>query len=334
MTMRKQAEGVLTRYLFGKSWDQHMSNPRSYNVPIDDNKAIDFALNNGLPNQLPRVIQFLEYGAGGKAGVIKPKLFIKKLIDKGLTVSSYVAIDTEERYVRESSIAIAEEFNGNSPDTPQIQTHAIVGDFMSRSRIDIPPPEPSAVPVIGVFGCTLSNAPDYSMSGGKDSQQNCAEYIEMMKERALNGVTEDCYLLMTYHEENDRNRLLEQYAATEEFIAFVLGSFPQVLKHGIITDRDYHFKDYWTINPFYDDKNHVVKLYAKCHKEHVIPTIEGDIPIGVGEQFAHILSHKWGKDVYRAICGDQGDSEITFYQDPNKHTGVMLAHFWLPSLKR
>jgi hypothetical protein len=113
MTMRKQAEGVLTRYLFGKSWDQHMSKPGSYNVA--DNEAIAFALNNGLPNQLPRVIQFLEYGAGGKAGVIKPKLFIRKLVEKGFTVSSYVAIDTEERYVQESSMDIAEEFNGNSP---------------------------------------------------------------------------------------------------------------------------------------------------------------------------------------------------------------------------
>ena len=153
---------------------------------------------------------------------------------------------------------------------------------MSGSKIDIPPPLPGAVPLIGIFGRTLSNVPDYSMSGGKNSQQNCADSITLMKNRHRNGTTENLYLLTTYHEETDRNRLLEEYSVTSELKQFILGIFPLVLKHGIITDRNYHFEDYWIVTPDYDDKNHVIKLCAKCLKEHTMRTVDGDIHIGEG----------------------------------------------------
>lgn len=329
MTMRKQAEGVLTKYLFGASWDQNISKSRFYSVANDEIEAISFALDHGLLDQLPRAIQFLEYGVGGDTGVSKPKRLITALIAAGFRISSYIAIDTEERYVQESSSAIAEEFNTNSRDQPRLQTQAIVGDFMSESKINVPPPLPGVVPLIAVFGRTLSNAPDLRLSGGKDSQENCADYIALMKDRHSNGITEELYLLMTYHEETNSNSLLKEYAATPEMTAFILGIFPKVVKHGIITDRDYLLKDYWRMIPLYDDANHVIKLCAMCLVDHVMPTIEGDIHIKVGDQFVHVLSSKWDGQLYEKICRGQGASEIKFYKDPTKPTGVMLAQFSL-----
>jgi hypothetical protein len=84
---------------------------------------------------------------------------IKALMDRGHTVLSYMAIDTAERYARESRLAIAEEFNKEYPDRPNIQTQAIVGDFMSNSKIHIPPPLPGAVTLISIFGAPCPTLP-------------------------------------------------------------------------------------------------------------------------------------------------------------------------------
>ena len=65
MTMRKQAEGDLAKFLYGESWDQHILKSQSYSVTNAEIEAISFALNKGLLDRLPLVIQFVEYGVGG-----------------------------------------------------------------------------------------------------------------------------------------------------------------------------------------------------------------------------------------------------------------------------
>jgi uncharacterized SAM-dependent methyltransferase len=324
MTMRKQAEGVLTKFLFGESWDQHILESPFYSVTNAEIEAISFALNHRLLNRLPPVIQFVEYGAGGNTGVAKPKHLIKALIAGGHSVLSYIAIDTEKRYVLESCQAIVGEFNKKHQ---KIHTKPIVGDFMSNSKMDVPSPLPGAVPLIGIFGRTLSNAPNSSISGGKNSQQNCADYVALIRDRHRNSISEEMYLLLTYHEETDCDSLLREYTVTPQLTAFVLSSFPKVVEKGIITDSDYCYQDYWTVTPIYDDKDQVVKLYAQCLKDHLMPTIEGDIHIKAGERFAHVLSSKWKGQIYQQICLALGASEVQLYKDPKKPTGVMLARF-------
>jgi uncharacterized SAM-dependent methyltransferase len=326
MTMRKQAEGVLAKFLYGESWDQHILKSQSYSVTTAEIEAISFALNEGLLDRLPLSIHFVEYGSGGNTGVAKPKHLIKALMDASHNVLSYTAVDTAERYAKESCLAIAGEFN-KALDRANIQTQAVAGDFMSNSKIDIPPLLPGAAPLISIFGRTLSNAPDYSMSGGKNNQQNCADYIALMKDRHRNCTAEEIFLLVTYHEETNSDSLLKEYTVTPQLTEFVLSSFQKVMDEGIITESEYCHQDYWTVTPIYDEKNHLLKLCAECLKDHLVPTIEGGIYVKAGERFAQVLSSKWKGQVYKRICLEQGASEVRLYKDQKKATGVMLARF-------
>jgi len=148
-----------------------------------------------------------------------------------------------------------------------------------------------------------------------------------MKDRHHNCITEEMYLLVTYHEETNSDSLRMEYTVSPQLTAFVLSSFPKVVDAGIITEVNYCHQDYWTVTSIYDDKNQVVKLCAECLKDHLVPTIEGDIHIQAGERFVHVLSSKWRGQIYKRICLEQGASEVKLYKDPKKATGLMLARF-------
>lgn len=348
-TLRNREEGSLTRYLFlesppapagdkqdgetdqdiyamltrhfgkilcgGYAWDEMIEHTRSYDFVDGDLRALDYAVENGLISYLPSNIHLIECGTGGKSGVEKPIKTIEAILQSGNhMITGYTGIDILSRYAIESAKAIRDKFN--------IHATGIAFDFMTMSADKIPiPVMKDSAPLYLFYGGTLANAPDYSLSGGKNGMQNAAMYLTKISRQHSVGP----HLLIAYDAETSPGILSAKYQRTVEFEAFVLGEFPIAIHGNDITDRSYDPFQYWKMGMRYDPEAKAVKLCAVCTKDHDVPTFEGNVPVRKGYSKTNILSYKWNETIWKTILDQAGFEPTKIFRKKNSPYGFILA---------
>lgn len=313
------------RFLYGASaWDANASNNKFYRQSSGDMGALDYAIERHIVSRLPEKMHLIEYGAGGKAGAVKPAKLIRAIMKEKPpgSIGAYTAIDKVPRFASEAAQAISDEFN--------IHSSAVVWDFMASEKPDVPriPDKEDYTPVVVLFGNIMANAPDSSMSGGKDAKQNVATYFSQMA-RLAPGTR----IVMTFHAENDPVKLLEEYQDTKEMRAFVLTDYPRAIIENLITNEGYDPFQHWRIQPIYDERTKAMKSCAVCVDDHIIPTVEGDLKMHKGDSFTNAAAYQWDEiDDYPPIF-EAANCEIEVaYRQPGSTSGVILARVRAPSL--
>lgn len=306
-----------TNSLYGSTaWDAMVTDKNSsYKISSDEISALDFAINHGLIEKLPRHVKIIEYGPGGKGGVAKPIKLIKAIMDnESFVISSYVAIDILNRFATEATLEIHEEFN--------LRSYAVVGDFTAKRKLTIPNGTDST-PIVINFGGGLANAPDRSNDNGNNPKDNAIECFSQMNRQHGTG----SYLLLSYHEENEERRLLKDYERTPALEAFIMSAFVRATHEGIIINPSYNPYKKWKVEPAYNVSEKSVIEYAVCQKSHTLNTPEKLYSFQKGDRLPITLSHKWNTSDYSYILQSSGYDIIDCQRNPDKESpyGVILA---------
>lgn len=308
------------KLLYGaEAWHEHIAHSKTYDIVSSDKQALKYAIDRNIALKIPGIKHIVEYGPGDKSGVDKSKMLIDAFTKaaKG-SVERYVAVDINGGFAIDAAKSIHDAFD--------IRVDAIRCDFMATEKINIPPtPEMQQTKehtnVSFVFGGTFANAPDYSLSGGKDSKQNVVVDLSRMNRQFGIG---SC-VVMTYNAEDDSTQLMRKYQPTDAFSAFVLSAFTRAVSEGVIADNAYDPFRYWEMKPHYDAKDETVRLCAVCREDHSIVTDSGTRHVGKGENLSCILSYKWEEDDYRPLFEKAGYEIVEIYREGGAAHGVILA---------
>lgn len=303
--------------LYGSNaWDALVAGSNSSYKTLDDEiSALDNAITHQLLGKLPQNIKIIEYGPGGKTGVIKPKKLIRAIVDStDHVITSYTAVDILNRFATESTLEIHEEFN--------LQSYAIVGDFTAPQSLSLPN-ETDSIPLVVSFGGGFANAPDNRSGYGKGAKDNAIEcFTQMNKQHGLGS-----YVLLSYHAESSARKLLRNYRGTSALEAFIMSAFVRAVSEGVILDPSYDPYKNWSIKPSYDASEKSVIEYAVCQKSHTVNTATGPYSFKRGCRIPMTLSHKWDEADYRDIFKAAGYDVIDGKCNASRNSpyGILLA---------
>lgn len=329
-TIAGHGSGLMTMFLYsdpdneylrkkggGQAWQEYVSEGTEgsggYDIAVKDIIALRYAADHGLFAELPGRIDLFEYGTGGKSGVDKPMALAGILSDLDKTVQGYYAVDILKRFAWESAQEVNERLG--------IESHVIVGDFMTSRSISMPEVgRAGSNRVVAVFGGTFANAPALHNGIRRAPLETASSYFSKMS--AQHGVGSS--VVLTYHSERDPGAILSQYEQTPAFRSFVLSYLFRALAEKVITDPHYDPLRYWGTETVWDPDLSALRVNTVCREEHDMPTSAGVRHFEKGHSMTSSLCNKWNEADYTSILKKAG-YEPRFCRKEGESMGVLVA---------
>ncbi|HAJ90276.1 MAG TPA: hypothetical protein DCM27_04585 [Rhodospirillaceae bacterium] len=299
----------------GHAWERRVEeavqNKTEQGYWSKDQSVAQYALNNGLLNQLPRgFLRFISYGGGdinafsGNEMQIMSAAFDIRQDD----IVEFCAVDILERFAFNCAIAARNQYG--------IRTQGVLGDFIYNGHLAIP--ETKGTPVIMIFGGPFENTP-YIKNGRSPEDTTALAWAKMNLQHGLGSV-----VIKTFDTNQTPDLVNGAYAPRKSFEAFLLSAFARAVQQGVIEDSQYDVFRNWKITSTFNDELKSVELAAKCKEDHEV--MIGGTLYSFKERDSRVitLSHKWSKEKQIQIANDAG-FDACIYEEPHNQNMLMVA---------